>query len=98
MEIVRQISLEVIDFWSLPSIPKISEPFETFLELFSVVLFYAELKVDISDMLVSFGEVIILELWCMVDSMESDELFCKLEMNDLIFSEYSLRTHFQDCL
>ena len=61
-------------FLELSSIPKISEPFETFLDLLSVVIFDAEPKVDISDMLVSLDEVIILEMWCMVYSMAADEL------------------------
>ena len=52
MATVWQVSLEVTDFWEFPSIPKISETFDTFLELFLVVIFYAELKVDISDTLV----------------------------------------------
>ena len=41
MEIVRWLSLEVINFWECPSIPKISEQFETFPELLSVVIFDA---------------------------------------------------------
>ena len=58
----------------MPSIPKISEPFEIFLELLSVVIFDAELKVDISDTFVSFCEGIILALRCMVYSMAADDL------------------------
>ena len=73
----------------MPSIPKISEPFETFIELISVFIFDAEMKVDISDILVSFDEVVRLELQCMVDSMAEDDLLCKSEMDDFIFSEYS---------
>ena len=69
------------------SIPKISEPFEAFLELLSDVIFDAELKVNISDMLVLLDEVILLELQCMVDSMSEDDLFYKIEMYALIFSE-----------
>ena len=42
--------------------PKMSEPFELLLALFSVVIFHALLKDDISDMFMSFDEVIILEL------------------------------------
>ena len=72
----------------MSSIPKISEFFETFLELLSVVVFDAELRVDISDILVSFDEVILLELIYMVDSMADDVLCCKLEMYHLVFSEY----------
>ena len=37
-------------------------------------------------MLVSFYEVIILEMPFMVDSMAADNLFYQLEMDDLIFS------------
>ena len=71
----------------MTSIQKISEPFETFLELLSVVIFDAELRPDISDILVSFKEVILLELRYIVDSMEEDDLFCKLEIDASIFSE-----------
>ena len=46
----------------MPSIPNISEPFELLLALLSVVIFYADLKDDISDKLVSFDEVILLDL------------------------------------
>ena len=78
MEIVRRVSLEVINFWELPSISKTGEPSEKLLELLTVVIFDAELKPGISDELVSFDEVIILELWCMVDSMAAEDLFCKI--------------------
>ena len=71
----------------MPSIPKTSEPFEKLLELLSVVIFDAEVKPEISDELVSFDEVILLELRWMVDSMAADELFCRLVMDALIFSE-----------
>ena len=71
----------------MTSIPKISEPFETLLELLLVVIFVVELKADISDMLVSFDEVIILELQYVVDSMAEDDLFCNLEIDALVFSE-----------
>ena len=73
----------------MTSIPKIIEPFETFLELLSVVIFDAELKVEISDIFVLFDEVILLVLRCMVYSIAEDDLFYKLEMDALIFSEYS---------
>ena len=69
MEIVRRVSLEVINFWELTSLPKTSEPVENFLELVSVVLFDAEVKTEISDELVAFDEVIPLELLWMVDLM-----------------------------
>ena len=69
------------------SIPKISEPFETFLELPSAVIFDAELKVIVSDMLVSLDELILLELQYMVDSTAEDYLFYKIVMYTLIFSE-----------
>ena len=42
--ILRRLSLEVINFWELPSIPKISEPFEKNLELLSDDIFDAEEK------------------------------------------------------
>ena len=70
----------------MPSITKISEPFETLLELLLVVVFDADLKADISYTLVSFDEVVLLELRCMVDLMTADDVFYKLEMYDLIFS------------
>ena len=56
------------------------------------------MKVDISDILVSFDEVILLEIRCMVDPMEKDDLLCKLGMDDLIFSEYSRITTLRACL
>ena len=79
--------MEVIDFWELPSIPKTSEPFEKLLELISDDMFDAEEKPEITDELFSFDEVIVLELRCMVDSMEADDLFCRIVMDALIFSE-----------
>ena len=60
--IVRQLSLEVISFLELPSIPKTSQPFEKLLELLSVVIFDAEVNSEILDELVSLDEVILLEL------------------------------------
>ena len=68
-------------------IPKISEPFEKLLELLSDDIFDAEEKPDIIDELVSFDEVILLELRWMGDLMASDDLFCRLVMDALIFSE-----------
>ena len=82
--IVRQVLLGVINFWELPSIPKISEPFEKLLELFSDDIFDAEEKPEITDELVSFDEVILLELRWMVDPMAADELFCRLHQMKLI--------------
>ena len=67
-----------MDLWEFPSIPKISEPFETILELISVFIFDAELKIEILDTFVSFDEVILLELRYVVDSKALDDLFCKL--------------------
>ena len=87
MTIVRRLSLEVINFWEFPSIPKMGERFEKLLGLLSVDIFDAEFKPEISDELVSFDEVIILELRCMVDLLAADDLFCKLAIVDLIFSE-----------
>ena len=46
MAIVRRLSLKVIDFWKLPSITKISEPFEKLLEVLSDDIFDAEEKPD----------------------------------------------------
>ena len=71
----------------MPSIPKISEPFEKLLELLSDDIFDAEEKPEITDELVSFDEVIILELRWMVDLMASDYLFCKLTMDAFLSSE-----------
>ena len=71
----------------MPSIPKISEPLEKLLEVLSDDIFDAEEKPDITDELVSIDEVILLELRWMVDLMEADELFCRLVMDALIFSE-----------
>ena len=44
----------------MPSIPKTSEPFEKLLELLSDFIFYAKVKPEIKDALVSFDEVILL--------------------------------------
>ena len=49
--------------------------------------FDAEEKPDITDELVSFNAVILLELRWMVDSMTADDLFCILVMDALTFSE-----------
>ena len=87
LEKVRQVSLEVINLWELPYIPKRSELFETLLELLSVFMFDADMKPGISDMLVPSDEFILLELWCIVDLMAADDLLCKLEMDDLVFYE-----------
>ena len=66
-EIVKRVSLEVIIFWEFLSIPKISVPFETLLEVLSNYKFDAEEKPEITDELVSFDEVILLEPRWMVD-------------------------------
>ena len=79
----------------MPSIPKISEPFEKLLEVLSDDKFYAEEKHDITYELVSFDEVILLELRWMVYLMAADDLFCRLVMDALIFSEYSCKTPLQ---
>ena len=71
----------------MPSIPKTSEPFEKLLGLLSDVIFDEEVKPEISDELVAFDEVILLELRWMVDFIAADELFCRLVMDALIFSE-----------
>ena len=55
-----------------------SEPFELLIALLSVLIFDADLKDEISDMLVSFDKVILLGMCCMVDLMTADDLFCKL--------------------
>ena len=62
-----------------------SELFELLIALLSVLICDADLKDEISDMLVSFDGMILLEMWCMVDSMTADDLFCKIEMDALIF-------------
>ena len=69
----------------MPSIPKTNEPFENFLELLSVVIFDAEVKHEISYELVSFDEVILLELLRMVGLMAEEDLLCRLVMDALIF-------------
>ena len=69
----------------MPSIPKISEPFEKLLEVLSDDKFDAEEKPEITDKLVSFDEVIILKLRPMVDLMAADDLLCRLVMDALIF-------------
>ena len=71
----------------MPSIPKISEPFEKLLEVLSDDTFDAEEKPYITDELVSFDEVILLELRWMVVLMAAYDLFCRLVMYALIFSE-----------
>ena len=71
----------------MPSIPKTSEPFEKILELLSDDIFDAEEKPEITDELVSFDEVILLELLWMVDLMAVDDLVCILMVDALIFSE-----------
>ena len=71
----------------MPSIQKISEPFEKLLQFLSNVMFDAEVKLEISYELVSFDEVILLELLWMAGSIEADDLFCRLVMDALIFSE-----------
>ena len=71
----------------MPSIPKTSEPFEKNLQLLSHVIFDAEVKPEISDELVSFDEIILLELRWKVDLIAAYELLCILVMDALIFSE-----------
>ena len=44
-------------------------------------------KPVITDELVSFDEVILLELLWMVDYMAANDLFCRFVMDALIFSE-----------
>ena len=85
--IVRRVSLEVINFWELPSILKISEPYEKLLEVRLDYKFDAEEKPEITYKFVSFDEVILLKLRWMVDLMAADDLFCRLVMGALIFSE-----------
>ena len=48
------------------------------LALLSVVIFHEDLKNDISDKLVSFDEVILLELRLVVYFITAHDLFCKL--------------------
>ena len=68
-------------------IPKIREPFEKLLELLSDDIFDAEENPEITDELLSFDEVILLELGRMVDLIVADDLFCRLVLDALIFSE-----------
>ena len=68
-------------------IPKIREPFEKLLELLSDDIFDAEENPEITDELLSFDEVILLELRLMVNLMAADDLFCRLVMDALIFSK-----------
>ena len=53
----------------------------------SLSIFDVEEKPEIIDELVSFGEVILLELRWMVDFMAADDLSCRLVMDALIVSE-----------
>ena len=57
------------------------------LEVLSDDKFDAEEKPYITDELVSFDEVLLLELRWMVDSMAADDLLCRLVMDALIFSK-----------
>ena len=57
------------------------------LEVLSDDKFDAEEKPEIADELKSFDEVILLELQSMVDSMAEYDLFYRLVMDALIFSE-----------
>ena len=57
---------------------KKNESFGTLIELLSVIIFDSKLKVDISNTLVSFDEVILLELRYIMYSMTADDLFYKL--------------------
>ena len=59
--------------------------FEKLLELLLDVIFDAEVKPDISDKLLSFDEVTLLELGWIVDFMAADDLFFRLVMDDLMF-------------
>ena len=79
----------------MTSIPKTSEQFEKLLELLSDDIFDAEEKPEITDKLVSFDEVILLEIRRMVDLMAADDLFCRLVMDGLIISELQRRTSFR---
>ena len=58
--IVRQLSLEVLNFWEFISITKTCEPFKKLLELLSDDIFDTEEKPYIKDELVSFDELIVL--------------------------------------
>ena len=57
------------------------------LELLSYDIFDAEDKPEVTDKLVSFDEVIILEIRRIMYLMAADDLFCRLVMDALIFSE-----------
>ena len=52
--------MEVINFWELSSLPKTREPFEKLFQLLSDEIFDLEEKLDITDELVSFDELILL--------------------------------------
>ena len=56
-------------------------------EFLSDVIFDAEVKPDITDELVSFDEMILLELRWMGGYVTADNLFCILVMDALIFSK-----------
>ena len=62
------------------------------------MIFDAEVKPYITDELVSFDEVILLEIQLILNLMEKYHLFCRIVMDVLIFSEYSRKTPFQACL
>ena len=66
---------------------KTSDPFVKLLELLPYDISDAEVKPEISDKLVPFNEVILLELQWMLDLMAVDELFCRLVMGAWKFSE-----------
>ena len=56
-------------FLLLPSISKISKPFDTFIELLTVFILYVNMKDEILDKFMWFHEVILLGMRYMVDSM-----------------------------
>ena len=64
------------------------------LELLSYDIFDVEKKPEVTDKLVSFDELTLLEIRRIVNLMAADDLFCRLVMYALIFSEYSIRTPF----
>ena len=58
-----------------------------YFSLVSVVVLWYLVKYGISDILVRLYDEIILELWCIMDSMAAGDLFFKWYMEKIIFSE-----------
>ena len=65
---------------------KIGKTFDLIVELLTSILLEHFLKDDIFDILGRFDEEIILKLLCILDSITADDLFCKHDMEELIFN------------